>query len=126
MLNKGAKGKIVLSLVLVIISANFVRSAVDALNSRKRLDEALEREKILIEQRDRLKDDVAYKKTVEYIEESARNELNMIKEGEKVYVVSDGAGSGNSPMSEVVLGTSDKPEKVKSAPNWYVWYKLFF
>jgi len=40
------------------------------------------------EEKREYKNKVAYKQTDEYIEEKARNDLNLIKPGEKVYVVS--------------------------------------
>lgn len=70
--------------------------------------------------------DIEYKKTDAYIEEKARNDLNMIKPGERVYVVVD---SGKTTSSSEVLGTQNKSEKEKDGPkdaNWYAWYKLFF
>jgi cell division protein FtsB len=125
MLNKDAKGKILISLVLVIISANFVKSSLDALGSKNRLEEALEKEKALTVERDGLQKQVEYKKTAEYIEESARNELNMIKTGEKVYVVKGVEEGTNGEIATEVLGMSEM-DGVKEKPNWYVWYKLFF
>lgn len=73
-----------------------------------------------------LNTDIEYKKTDAYIEEKARNDLNMIKPGEQVYVVVD---SGKNASSNEVLGTKSNSEKKESSPkdaNWYAWYKLFF
>lgn len=70
--------------------------------------------------------DIEYKKTDAYIEEKARNDLNMIKPGEQVYVVVD---SGKDTSSNKVLGTQDKKntdEKSAKDANWYAWYRLFF
>lgn len=70
--------------------------------------------------------DIEYKKTDAYVEEKARNDLNMIKPGERVYVVVD---SGKNTSSGGVLGTQDRGEKKENSPkdaNWYAWYKLFF
>ncbi len=95
------------------------------MSSRKRLEDALEKEESLTIERDGLKKRIEYKKTGEYIEESARNELNMIKPGEKVFVV-DGA----VPAPGEVAGASEirelTPADDREDPNWYLWYKLFF
>ncbi len=130
MLRKGARGKILISVVLVVISANFIKSTLEVLTNRKRLEEAERREQELVQERDVLKRQIEYKRTQEYIEESARNELNLIKPGEKVYVL-EGAegeetggqnGADRRDADESVAGVSDEKER----PNWYYWYKLFF
>ena len=125
MLKKGTRGRILISLVLLVISANFIRSTVEVLNSRKRLEDALEKEKSLTLQRDTLKKSIEYKKTGEYIEESARNELNMVKPGEKVYVINEG-----EPVAGEVAAAAETREMPtfndKEDPNWYLWDRLFF
>ena len=125
MFKKGTRGRVLISLVLLVISANFIKSTVDVLNSRKRLEDALEKEESLTFERDSLKKRIEYKKTGEYIEESARNELNMVKPGEKVYVMDEvvpapGEVAGASEMRKLT------PASDSEDPNWYLWYKLFF
>ncbi|KKS31325.1 MAG: Septum formation initiator [candidate division WWE3 bacterium GW2011_GWA1_42_12] len=106
-------------MVLLVISANFIRSTIEVLNSKKRLQEAQEKENSLIIERDALKKQIEYKKTGEYIEESARNELNMIREGEKVFVLEE-----EKPVPGDVAAASDTGELVPSNdtedPNWYL------
>ncbi len=125
MFKKGTRGRVLISLVLLVMSANFVKSTVDVLSSRKRLEDALEKEKSLTYERDMLKKRIEYKKTGEYIEESARNELNMIKPGKKVFVMDE-----EVPTSEGVAGASEMreltPNGDREDPNWYLWYRLFF
>lgn len=130
MLRKGTRGKILMSVVLVVISANFVKSTLEVLTNRKRLEEAEKREQKLVQERDVLKRQIEYKRTLEYIEESARNELNLIKPGEKVYVLEGSTEEGTVEQDDAnrpdaagsVAGVSDEKER----PNWYHWYKLFF
>ncbi|KKS05396.1 hypothetical protein A3K01_03770 [candidate division WWE3 bacterium RIFOXYD1_FULL_43_17] len=125
MLKKGTRGKVLISLILLVISANFIRSTVEVLNSRKRLEDALEKEKSLTLQRDALRKSIEYKKTGEYIEESARNELNMVKPGEKVYVINE----GEPVPGEVAAATETREMPIindNEDPNWYLWYRLFF
>ena len=74
----------------------------------------------------------AFKKTDEYIEEKARNDLNLIKPGEKVYVVkSTEDGVSGNVLSEADVAPSESKETVEGAEenkdeNWYSWYRLFF
>ncbi|HAI62888.1 MAG: Septum formation initiator [candidate division WWE3 bacterium GW2011_GWF2_41_45] len=125
MLKKGTRGKLLVSLALLVISANFIKSTVEVLNSRKRLEDALDKEVSLTFERDTLKKRIEYKKTGEYIEESARNELNMIKPGEKVFVLDE-----EKPAAGEVASASETRELTPvddmEDPNWYLWYKLFF
>ena len=125
MLKKGTRGRILISLVLLVISANFIKSTVDVLSSRKRLEDAIEKEKDLVVERDMLKKSIEYKKSGEYIEESARNELNMIKPGEKVFVMEKSVPA----PGEVAAASKTReltPAGDREDPNWYLWYKLFF
>ena len=120
MFKKGNRGRVLLSLILVITSANIIRSTIDVLGNRRRLDEAKEKEEAFIMERDLLKARIEYKKTDEYVEEGARNSLNMIKLGEKVYVVTGEDVASASDVREF------KPVEDNEDPNWYLWYKLFF
>lgn len=90
------------------------------MGGKKRLEQAKEKEQALILERDGILERIEYKKTQEYVEESARNSLNMIKPGEKVYVVE--GGEVESVTNERIY----EPVEDKSDPNWYLWYKLFF
>lgn len=120
MFRKGNRGRVFLSIILVITSANIIKSTIDVLGSKRRLEEAKEKEQALLLERDEILKRIEYKKTSEYVEESARNSLNMIKPGEKVYVIEGG---------EVESATDEKvnePAEDKSDPNWYLWYRLFF
>lgn len=78
---------IVLSILFVLASINFTRTALEILENSKRLDSLSQEVEELESEKKEYKNRVAYKKTDEYIEEKARNDLNMIKPGEKVYVV---------------------------------------
>ncbi len=78
---------IVLSVLFILASINFTRTALEILENSKRLDSLSQEVKEMEEEKQDYKNEVAYKKTDEYIEEKARNDLNLIKPGEKVYVV---------------------------------------
>ena len=69
---------------------------------------------------------IEYKKTAEYIEEKARNDLSLIKPGEIIYVVS-GPGSEDYMRKSVLSSLSKNNDKgIGKNANWYKWYKLFF
>lgn len=114
--------KIITSVLLVIASINLVRTTRDIIKSSKRLDSLQEEVAGLKSKEAVLEQDLAYKQSNEFVEESARNNLNMTKEGEKVYVVLD------SKEKESVLGQFTKKiegNNVIKDSNLYSWYKLF-
>jgi len=78
---------IVLSVLFILASINFTRTAIEILENSKRLDSLSQDVKEMEEEKREYTNKIAYKQTDEYIEEKARNELNLIKPGEKVYVV---------------------------------------
>lgn len=130
--SKGPKKQIIITVILLALSFSFLKSGFDALGSRKRLQEANERAFELVSQRDELKKDIQYKESSEYVEQSARNDLNMIKPGEKVYVpkgLADSSATGSRVLNGSVLGVNkDLIDSSGSEKNdiWYMWYRLFF
>lgn len=108
---------IVLSIMFVIASVNLTRTALDILQNSKRLDtlkveiSGLENEKTSLEH------DIDYKNSANFIEERARNALNLIKPNEHVFVVPS------------VLSTSSSKDTNQGAlkqSNVEVWLRLFF
>ncbi len=122
-MSKTSNSKYLLGAVFFIfLSFSFVRSSLDVLKSRNRLDE-LKEEVALLEQKElEIKKEIEYKETEDYIEEKARNDLNLIKPGEKVYVAVGGENSSGNVLSESTVNE----EKDKRDSNWYSWYRLFF
>lgn len=122
---------IILSILFVVAAINFVRTTLDILKSSHRLDDAKEEISLLQQQKAALGRNIEYKKTSAYVEEKARNELNMAKDGETVYVVV-GMNSDNSLLKKgqnaAVLGTSkvtvSRTYEWKS--NLSQWWRLFF
>ena len=75
------------SVLFIALSVGFIKSTFDVLKSKDRLDE-ISREVVELEaKKAEIEKEIEYKQTSEYIEERARNDLNLIKPGEKVYVV---------------------------------------
>ena len=118
---------IVGAVILLIISVGFIKSSFDVLKSKERLDEINSELSSLNEEKDRIEKEIEYKQTDEYVEEKARNELNLIKPGEKVYVVVE-EGSESVVLSETDERKQDEKEELdeKKQNNWYLWYRLFF
>ncbi len=117
---------ILLTALFLALSVGFIRSTFNILKSKERLDDVQKEVAEMEKQARDLNADIEYKKTDAYIEEKARNDLNMIKPGEQVYVVVD---SGKNASLDGVLGTQNKSEKKENSSkdaNWYAWYKLFF
>lgn len=115
------------AVILLIISVVFIKSSFDVLKSKERLDEINSELSSLNEEKEKIEKEIEYKQTDEYVEEKARNELNLIKPGEKVYVVVE-EGSESVVLSETDEIKQDEKEEIdkKKQKNWYLWYRLFF
>jgi cell division protein FtsB len=112
--------------LLIFLSVVFIRSSINSLGRSKRLTVLKQEVDLLKEQRDQLEEDIDYKQTEEYIEERARNDLNLVKPDEKIFVIVDDNASANSEKE--VLSVSSKREMNDSIRDetWYMWYRLFF
>jgi cell division protein FtsB len=115
------------AVILLIISVVFIKSSFDVLKSKERLDEINSELSSLNEEKEKIEKEIEYKQTDGYVEEKARNELNLIKPGEKVYVVVE-EGSESVVLSETDEIKQDEKEEIdkKKQKNWYLWYRLFF
>ena len=75
--------------------------------------------------------DLKYKKTARFIEEQARNRLNMVKKGEEVLVLPSSLrtptqiSGGMQKPSMQVLGTTDSEDENASRRNFWLWVDLF-
>jgi TusA-related sulfurtransferase len=98
------------------------------LQSKNRLDEINGEVAALDKEKQEIEKEIEYKKTDDYVEEKARNELNLIKPGEKVYVVVENESPGGDVLSDISKkGNEEDVEATeKKQRNWYSWYKLFF
>ena len=126
-----ARGKyILLSILLILASINFMRTAYDNLKSSRRLDDLEKEVATLDAKKQQLQREIERKKTPEYVEEKARNELNMLRPGEKMVVFVDATSSNQQPLFKEsppgnVLSATNVVKAEKS-PNILLWYKLFF
>lgn len=71
----------------------------------------------LEKEKEELSQKYQYYQSPEFIEEEARNKLNMAKPGETIVIL--------PPNLEEILGRQ-KPEQKTDLPNWEKWWKLFF
>ncbi len=99
---------ILLSILFVLASVNFTRTALEIIDNSKRLDDLSQEIAGLKDEKSSLEESVTYKQTDEYIEEKARNELSLIKPGEKVYVIPDelkNTSANDKTLNDVSLKT---------------------
>jgi cell division protein FtsB len=106
------------SILLIVATINFVRTTASILESSKRLNEAKADVLALESRRNMLEKELEYKKTDEFIEEKARNDLNLAKPGEEVVAV-PGILSGIDGLS--LYGGSES-----NTNNFWLWVGLFF
>ena len=112
-----------ISVVLIILSVTSVRSSLNILKSKRRLEEVKSEVLSLEEEKKNLEESIEYKKSNEYIEERARNDLNLIKPGEEVYVI---VGEDEEKKVKVLSEADERKETDVKDSNVYMWYKLFF
>ena len=76
----------VISVILLIFTANFVTGTVKMLQKGKRLTDAKKELESLEARKAGLEEELEYRRSSEFVEEEARNKLNMVKPGEDVYL----------------------------------------
>ena len=79
-------------------------------------EESLKVEKLKAENA-KLKEQLEYTTSSEFIEKEARDKLGLAKEGEQVVIL---------PENVEKLVLSSEEEKEEELPNWKKWYRLFF
>ena len=132
-MSSNSRFKYILGIIFfTVLSENTVKSALNVLKSKDRLDQVNEEVAVLDKEKKEIEEEIEFKKTDEYIEEKARNDLNLIKPGEKVYVVkSTEDGVSGNVLSETDVAPAELREtaedtKENKDENWYSWYRLFF
>ncbi len=110
---------------------NFTRTTMDIIQTSKRLQNMQQDVSGLETRKRALEQDLRYKKTSRFVEEEARNRLNMIKKGEKVLVLPSlqqkpqtTLSSASRPIDKNVLGTSDAASNEETS-NFWQWVELF-
>lgn len=104
---------ILIVIVLLFIINGLIHSIFDTYSKKSLLTQAqkeLEAEKL---KNSKLKSQLSYVQTGQFIEEEARNKLFLVKPGEQHVVISDNLFEKNN-------------QPKKSLPNWQQWLNLFF
>lgn len=121
-----SKGKLVL-LVLIIVLIFFAINLAKSWRQNSQIDQevaVLEKDiKTLEEGNFKLKELIKYFNSSAYIEEKARLDLGLKKEGEKVVVVTETTNQNNTNQAEPNLASTDKD---KNSSNVQKWWKYFF
>lgn len=122
---------IVISLLLVFGMFNFTRTTMDIIQSSKRLESMQKTVSSLEKKKKALDKELKYKKTARFVEEQARNRLNMAKKGEDVLVLPAALRDPSKITSKLetpsgqVMGDTDSMEN-EERRNFWLWLELFF
>jgi cell division protein FtsB len=117
---------IVLSGVFVLASIGFARTSISIMKSKKRVEVIKDEVAYLEKKRMLLQEDLDYQKTPAFIEQEARNKLNMVKPKEEVFVVNENLT--NDINKSFVLSASTRSENYSDTKkaNVYAWLRLLF
>jgi len=113
----------IIHLVLIVsfigLSINLTRTTISMLKNVNRLRDLEVEVATLEDKTNRIKESIEYKKTDVFVEEFARNELNLVKPGEDVVIVSN-----KTPENTEIITTKDID--VKKDTVFLKWVKLLF
>lgn len=112
-----------ITITIFILITGFVlfslgKQIIFALNAGDRLDSAVEEVSNLQKENKELQKQLELVQSVDFLEEVARNKLNLTKPNETIIII---------PQEEIskILSTERKVKEPKLA-NWQGWLKLFF
>lgn len=112
--------QLILSVLFIGVTISLIKSTWDMLKSNKRLEELENEVNTLNMEKNQVEESIKYKETDEFVEEFARNELNLIKPGEDVYVVINSDNIDN-PNNNAI-----PQEIVENKKVYKQWIELFF
>ena len=115
---------IVLSLLFTIATVNFARTTLSIVESSKRLDALKNEVSELEETKVALERELDFKSTDSFIEEEARNKLNLIKPGEEVFVMP--VDKSSQTVTSQVLSATTEVDSAGTQSNFKKWVELFF
>lgn len=113
--NKAAQGLIIIVGILLIVS--LVRNIRRLLRASGEIKLTEKKVQELEKENQQLAEKKKYYQSPEFIEEQARDKLNMARPGETIVIL--------PPNVEEILGKTRK-ESLPELPNWKRWWKLFF
>ena len=122
---------LVLSAVFVMLGTNFIKTTRDVINNSRRLDDAQNEVNVLKARQDSLNKDLEYIKGGEYLEQQARDALNLVMPNERVYVsdtdLNINPDTGTMSQRQIdslrIVRVSGLHDEVK--PYYRKWLELF-
>lgn len=120
---------ILLSLIFALATINFTRTTLEILKSSQRLEDVNSEVAVLGAKKEQLEKDIQYAKTDEFVEEKARNNLNLVKPGEQMFVVPKMVG--NVAEAKSVENSAESVQKLpensgQGIDNAKQWFDLVF
>lgn len=110
--------RLIVVVISVVLIVNLTRSIWDLWRRRDILGERQAVLKRVEAEHARLKKELEYAQSPEFIEQEARNRLGLAREGESVVIL---------PKSQFPISNDQtKEEKEEKIPNWKRWWRLFF
>ena len=109
---------LVIFVISIVILIGLVRQIKDALEAGSRLDRATDEVSALQAENRSLKQKLENSKSFEFIEEIARNKLNLGKPNETVVII-------QKELIDNLINAQKKVEEPK-LPNWKGWLRLFW
>lgn len=106
-------------IVLTYITYSFSVRIYTALKAADRLTEAVNKLHRLEVKNTELKNQLKMVSSPDFIEQQARNKLNLAKEGETIVVISE------DKLKQILRSSKDILEE-QNLPNYLGWWKLFF
>lgn len=110
---------LVLSVLCIVAAINITRTTLNILKSSQRLNYENQEVASLEEDRKELQDALAYKNTSDFVEKEARNELNMVKPGEDVFIAPEVLSKGAERLKQNFINNAEKT-------NLQMWLDLLF
>ena len=122
MTNSYSKVKyIIASILLALATYNISKTTLEIYKNSSRVEDLKTESEAKMEENERLKEELAFAQTDEFVEREARNKLNLIKPGEQVLIPVD---SDLKLGSETAVVLGDKRAIIEG--NFSLWYNLFF
>ncbi len=122
---------IILAIFFTLGSINAIRTTKGILESSKRLEQTDQEVLSLKNKKEELETSIEYKETDDYIEEAARNELNLVRPGEEIYIFPEDLATKEEEVlenesTELDLKTRSSLVDTKDTPPIEQWKELLF
>lgn len=111
-------GIIVVILIVILVAYNLIGQIFEATRSGDRLSKEAEELYKLEAENKELKKKLSESKSVQFLEEQARDKLGLAKKGETVVVISE-------DKLKQVLGATESAKEAR-LPNPLGWWRVFF